>query len=497
VHGHDAAALDRVAASLSERVEIAAVDATVVRDGRRFDVTASRDGRTLDPDLVVAALAPGLATADPADVRVRLEPAVVEPDITSGEAWRAARLASRTAAGLRLTIPGAVDDPELEPALNLGRDTVASWIIIEPSDGALAVAIDEAAVASAVAALAELVNQEAVNASFSVAGSGLGGVIPGADGRLLNVEESTDSVLAALEGRVAGTSSASAALSVAVEEPALTTAEAEAALPQMVMVSSWTTNYVSGPSNGFSANISIPAWDLDGYTLAPGEWFSFWEGIGPVTRERGYTDGGVILNGRSQPTGALAGGICSTSTTLFNAAMRFGLEIGDRAAHYYYIDRYPLGLDATVSIIDGYVQDMTFRNDTEHPLVIRGFASPGRVTFQLWSVPNGRTVALSPATTWDHVAAGDSVQVDPNMAPGTSRRIESPINGFKSSVTRVVRDAAGNVIHENTWFSDYRAVTGIVVRGPGTAAAAPPADGGTGATADTPAGGVDDQSVDP
>ena len=75
---------------------------------------------------------------------------------------------------------------------------------------------------------------------------------------------------------------------------------------------------------------------------------------------------------RSVAMGALAGGICSTSTTLFNAAMRFGLEIGERTAHYYYIDRYPLGLDATVSITGGGRQTMSFRNDTKGIIFIRG-----------------------------------------------------------------------------------------------------------------------------
>ena len=41
--------------------------------------------------------------------------------------------------------------------------------------------------------------------------------------------------------------------------------------------------------------------------------------------------------------------MCSSSTTLFNAALRAGLQMGARSNHKYYINRYPLGLDATVS----------------------------------------------------------------------------------------------------------------------------------------------------
>ena len=40
-------------------------------------------------------------------------------------------------------------------------------------------------------------------------------------------------------------------------------------------------------------------------------------------------------------------------------------------------------------------QTMRFRNDTKYPILIRGFASPGFVRYEIWSVPNGRTVSLS------------------------------------------------------------------------------------------------------
>jgi hypothetical protein len=44
--------------------------------------------------------------------------------------------------------------------------------------------------------------------------------------------------------------------------------------------------------------------------------------------------------------------------------------------------------------------------------------------------------------------------------------VEYPHNGFNAVVTRWVRDAQGNIIHENTWYSDYRTVNGITEVGP-------------------------------
>lgn len=474
VHAYDGPALAAVAAEIARATTTHPVEAHVDRDG--FAVSESRDGLVVDAADVRSSLAAVLETSDPADVRVNVAAEVVPPIVTTEMAAAAAEMADRAVADLDLALPEGTEEDGEE--LGVSADTIASWITFGPvGENAYTFRLDEGAVSGAVAELAAEIDREPVDATFSVAGSGLGGVVPGVEGRELNIVETTGALVTAITERAAGTSVDSVTLAVDITEPSLTTAAAEEILPQMRMVSTWTTNYVVGEGNGFGNNISIPAWDLDGYNLAPGEWFSFWGGIGPVTVERGYRYGGAIINGRSVAQGALAGGICSTSTTLFNAAMRFGLEIGERTAHYYYIDRYPMGLDATVAIVDDSVVDMTFRNDTEYPIVIRGFGSPGQVTFQLWSVPNGRTVALSPPTTSNHRTAIETTQVDSSLAPGTSRRVEYPHNGFDSVVSRTVYGPDGEVIHQNTWFSAYRAVNGITLVGPTAAAEAePPAD---------------------
>ena len=168
--------------------------------------------------------------------------------------------------------------------------------------------------------------------------------------------------------------------------------------------------------------------------MGPHEEFSFWKAVGPVTREKGYKQGGAIINGRTEPQGALAGGICSCSTTLFNAALRAGYEMGDRRNHYYYIDRYPLGLDATVfQSGSGSVQDMTWTNDTDYPVLIRGYKirDGGRATSSSCSTacPTGRRVVIGNATVRNVRPASDSVQYTTSLAPGATQRIEYPVDG--------------------------------------------------------------------
>ena len=477
VDPYDAEALASVAANVAAEVSHPPREAAVLRDGATFTVRESSDGRGLAQTDVAAALAAVVDNADPADTRVELTATTLPPAVDTATAEEAAAAATSMATDLELTIPGA---NEAESRTLKGK-AIAAAISFGPVGSEVYTArIDPAAVTAAVRALGKDINQAPVNARIAVAnGSGLGGVIAGQDGRRLDVRESSEGVLAALARRAGGASVGSLALAVDVTEPALTTAQAEAMLPKMQMVSTWTTHYVPGEGNGFGNNINIPARDIDGRNLAPGEWFSFWDSIGPVTPERGFMYGGVIIGGRSVAGGAIGGGICSTSTTIFNAALRMGLEMGVRANHYYYIDRYPDGLDATVYMDDNFVQDMTFRNDTEYPLVIRGFGGNGFVTFEIWSVPNGRSVVITDPVTSNHRSAIETTVVDPNMAPGTAKRVEYPHDGHDVSRTRYVYDADGNLIHQNTYFSSYRTVNGITAVGPRGSAGGDAGDGGT------------------
>jgi vancomycin resistance protein YoaR len=466
VHAYDADALDATTSAIVERFSVVPVDAAVSREGATFTVSPSEAGRVLEADAVSAALAAALDTTDPADVTLELTPTVVPPAVATADAEFVAETARRTALAVTLEVPGATAE---DAALSIAPETIASWLSFGQDDGNVAYGmhIDEAAVGSAVAALVEPVNRAPVNAQITVAiGGGLAGVIPGQDGRELAVEETTDDLLALLARRGTGASIGSLALAINVTEPAVTTAAAEAVFPHMQLVSSWTTYYVPGEGNGWGNNINIGAWDIDGRNMAPGEWFSFWESIGPVTEERGYSYGGAIINGRSTQGVAIGGGICSTSTTIFNAALRAGLEMGTRLNHFYYIDRYPDGLDATVSIMDGWTQDMTFRNDTANPIVVRGFGGSGSVTFQIWSAPMDRTVVITNPVTSNHRRAGDTTVVDANMAPGTAKRVEFPHDGHDTFRSRFVYDAAGNLLHQNDYFSSYATVTGITAVGP-------------------------------
>jgi vancomycin resistance protein YoaR len=468
----DTATINRVVGDLAARFNAAPVNAGVRYDtANGFEVTPAADGARVDRDVLRQALIDAASRSDLGPATITLATIPIEPDVSTADAQAAASSARWMSASPLALQTG-------DETFALGIDAIAGLLGFERgADGAFAPVVNEVALAAILETYSAKVDREPANAGFTWNANGVSGVTPGVTGRALDVDGSIGSVVTALEGRAGGSLKPVASLGLVTTQPPLSTEAAEAAASKMQRLSSWTTYYEVVVGNFWGANISIPAWDIDKLVIAPGEWFDYWDDIGPVTTARGYGSGGAIINGRSVANGALGGGMCSTSTTIFNAAMRAGLEIGARNNHYYYIDRYPVGLDATVFQSDTYEDTITFRNDTADPIVIRSYTGYGFVRFDIWGVPDGRTVAISAPSTSNARSARETTVVNSSLAPGTSRRVEYPHDGFDAVVTRWVRDASGDIIWENTWFSQYSAVNGVTEVGPRPAAPAPSPSG--------------------
>jgi len=448
---------------------LAAIAATIDRDPvsaavhtgpDAFTETSAAWGRDVNEAAMAAAISTALGPTDaPAQLAMSLAVDPVAPAVTDIDAMIARSRADRMVHDVVL---GQGKDRWV-----IAEKTVRSWISFGAwPDGSYGPLVDGAAIEAVVKDLSLKVDREPVSATFLVGKGGtIVGVKAGTDGRKIDVPGTALAVRDLLIARAATARDPSATVSPAVTlvEPDLTTEEAAKVAPLMKAISSWTTYYASGAHNGFSANISVPALAIDGTVVAPGEWFSFWETIGEVSLATGYKYGGAIVDGRSVEGKTIAGGICSTSTTMFNAALRAGLQMGARKNHFYYISRYPKGLDATVYQSDsGTTQDMTFRNDTEYPVLIRAYAKPGIVRFTIYSVPTGRRVELSPPVVKNYKPGHTETEYTTTLKPGVRNQVEYPADGQDVWVTRTVYDAAGAVIHRETYFSHYTRMIGLI-----------------------------------
>jgi len=464
---YDRAAIEAAVAALAARFEVVATDASVERGpGGAFVVVPAIGGREVDRVALTDAIVRAVATTDPADVTIDVPVSSPQPEITTQEAESATSQAeAMTTSGLTLTTPDG------KSAFKVSAANLRSWLAFTATaDGGFRPTLATAAARAAVEKYAPKVKKAPKDATFLVGKGVAVGVVAGVDGQELDPDATLQAIESALQVP-AGGPAPSVALAVSKVKPKLTTEDAEKTAPLMKPLGQkapdgkrgWTVHYEVSERNFWSKNITIPARKLNGYVVEPGAVFKFWDAIGEVSTRTGYGAGGAIIRGHSQPTGALAGGICSCSTTLFNAAVRAGLEIIERHNHYYYITRYPVGLDATVSKTDsGGGQNMIFRNDTAYPIVIRSTASPGVVHFEIWGVPDGRTTTFATSAKSNYRRAGDTVEYTTALPPGAKKRIELPTDGFNVTVTRIVRGKDGAIIHKDSFYSHYAMVTGVL-----------------------------------
>jgi vancomycin resistance protein YoaR len=117
---------------------------------------------------------------------------------------------------------------------------------------------------------------------------------------------------------------------------------------------------------------------LNGKVLAPGAVFSFNTTVRSWSEDRGYVKAPVSYDG--ELVKAYGGGVCQTSTTLYNAALLAGLPILERHPHVFAPHYVPPGQDAAVAQRN---IDLRFRNPYPWPLRIRADAGEDRLEVRI------------------------------------------------------------------------------------------------------------------
>jgi len=301
-------------------------------------------------------------------------------------------------------------------------------------------------VASWASALGLVLDHPGKSAKFNLSVDRVPSIVPSESGVKLDQEKLRVIVLDEFV-RPAPGSTRDLAAPAMVDASSFTTEQAKALLPNLVRTSTFTTYYP--PSASRHANISTGASQFDGVVILPGQTFSFWELLGPVTVERGYAYAGAIINNRSDEN-VIGGGLCQVSTTIFNAVAAQGYEIVERHAHGYYIDRYPIGYDAAV--FDPGV-DFRWRNDTANPVFIWSWSDWTSLTIDVWGIPTGRTVVVSAATQRNFVHPAADQPADPAFPRGVS------VDGRDVFKSRTVYEN-GKVLHQDFFASHYAPVWG-------------------------------------
>jgi vancomycin resistance protein YoaR len=169
---------------------------------------------------------------------------------------------------------------------------------------------------------------------------------------------------------------------------------------------------------------------MDGTLLAPGETFSYNDIVGPRSPRLGWRNAPTYQDGQVVP--GPGGGICQTSTTLYNAVLRANLKVVERRNHSMPVHYAPAGCDATVNYGS---QDFKFQNNTPGPVYVQALTARGRLTFNLY---------------------GTAEATPPKIDVVTGRHSSRRGGGFAVATYKVIHEADGTTKREYLGTSSYR-----------------------------------------
>lgn len=200
------------------------------------------------------------------------------------------------------------------------------------------------------------------------------------------------------------------------------------------VLGSFTTNFGSSAA-GRKQNVRNAAKLINGSLLYPGEEFSVYTAINPMTAANGYALAGSYENGTTVQT--YGGGVCQVSTTLYNAAIRAELEITERWAHSMVVGYVDASADAAIS---GTYKNLKFVNNTEAPIYIEGYTDGGTLGFRIYGQetrPENRTISFVSETLSTSDPGDKFIATDAPV--GTVSKKQSAHVGKKARLWKVVK----------------------------------------------------------
>lgn len=152
------------------------------------------------------------------------------------------------------------------------------------------------------------------------------------------------------------------------------------ALPQTSMAH-FESPYPTGASQEARIhNIQTALARLNGQVVKPGEQFSLLRALGyDFTEKAGYRSAGTLQGGLH--VDGMGGGVSQVSTSIYNTAFFAGVQLDEHTPHGVYIDRYPMGREATIW---NPGIDNTWTNDTGHLILIKASTRGNRVVMDFY-----------------------------------------------------------------------------------------------------------------
>ena len=219
------------------------------------------------------------------------------------------------------------------------------------------------------------------------------------------------------------------------------------------LISSYSTRTTSNKNR--NTNIDLSARAINGTTVLPGETFSFNETTGERTAEKGYREAAAISGGASKDE--VGGGVCQTSSTLFNAVVRADLEIVERSPHAWPSSYVEKGFDATVNWPG---LDFKFKNNTEWPIFIIASYANQKVSVSVYGMSLGADMSIeleSEVVRNLPQPSGVNYKINPDLRPGESKQTVKGRSGCIVETWKIYLQGGREIRREKLFTSTYKA----------------------------------------
>ena len=368
----DDAKLEAAVASFAKQVDEAPVEGRVTFKDGEIDARYPEAGQKVDRQDAAEALTAAFPADGSGDV-VELEVDKVDPEVSEEKVHAAVDDFANPAMSAPVILVLDGEDVVLRP------EAFSAALSMKAKDGELVPHVDQKKLMAAVRPAMKNVALSPEPATVRLVG-GRPKVVPGKNGVTFSAKQVTDKFLSLV---VQPDEKRTLEVKTVVAKPDFTTKDAEK-LQIKEAVSSFTTYFPHADYR--NTNLGRAAELVNGTVLKPGETFSLNDIVGERTSENGFTEGYMISNGVFKED--LGGGVSQVATTLFNGAFFAGLEDVEHKPHSFYIDRYPVGREATVAW--GSV-DLRFKNDTPYGVLVQAWIEPstpsssGEMHVRMWS----------------------------------------------------------------------------------------------------------------
>lgn len=307
---------------------------------------------------------------------------------------------------------------------------------------------DKATIRQLTDSIAQFVNREPINASVATFDFNTRSFTFNSDspGSYIDGDALYNQVIAMLEG---GQRYATLVMEPEIILASVTKAEL---MNSFKLISSYTTETTSNSNR--NTNVQLSAEAINGTTVLPGETFSFNRATGQRTAEKGYLPAAAIAGGQS--VDEIGGGVCQTSSTLFNAVARANMQIVDRSPHAWpsnYVDK---GLDATVNWPN---LDFKFKNTSDWPIFIVSYYNKRKVTVEVYgmSLGDGVSIDLESKVTYTKKPPSEPNYVlNPELAPGEQKTTIKARTGYEVDTYKIWYQNGVEVKREKLFDSTYR-----------------------------------------